>query len=161
MRVAKALCARHAHLSFCRCWPPHKHGHVTHVMETAFLKGHKASVVGLDISLDGRHLLSCSEDGTCRLWDPEARTGLRCLIGHSQPVTHAVFSPTVEHLIFTLSGPTIRVYDLRNPGTPSAHFLCAYFLSFERFLNLLAFCCPTVIGIKRSSMYIDCQWVSI
>mmetsp|Transcript_133352 Transcript_133352/g.231377 ORF Transcript_133352/g.231377 Transcript_133352/m.231377 type:complete len:372 (-) Transcript_133352:260-1375(-) len=85
-------------------------------METTFLKGHKASVVGLDLSLDGRHLLSCSEDNTCRLWDPEARRGLRCLIGDGQPITHAVFSPTMEHLIFTLSGPNIRVYDLRNPG---------------------------------------------
>jgi WD40 repeat protein len=65
----------------------------TVVLDGVELKGHRREVLSVEVSPDGKRVLTASRDGDARIWD--ARTGrpLRILRGHFGTVFDASFSP--------------------------------------------------------------------
>jgi transcription initiation factor TFIID subunit 5 len=57
------------------------------------LIGHSGPVYGLSFSPDRQFLLSCSQDGTIRLWSMATKTNLVCYRGHTGPVWDVEFGP--------------------------------------------------------------------
>ncbi|HEY3321108.1 MAG TPA: WD40 repeat domain-containing protein [Planctomycetota bacterium] len=78
------------------------------------LKGHTDSINGIDLSRDGRRLVSASMDKTARVWDTQTGAEVAVLKGHSGPVYPAVFSPDGERVI---SGETSGMVCLWNANT--------------------------------------------
>jgi WD40 repeat protein len=75
----------------------------------ARLTGHDAPIRTLVHGLEGRLLLSASEDGTARLWDMAQQRSLRVLADHPGPVTAATLDPELR-LLLTTSGPYLSVW---------------------------------------------------
>ncbi|KAG7281981.1 hypothetical protein CRUP_003039 [Coryphaenoides rupestris] len=61
--------------------------------ESKILHGHSGPVYGISFSPDRNYLLSCSEDGTVRLWSLHTFTCLVGYKGHNYPVWDTQFSP--------------------------------------------------------------------
>ncbi|KPP72798.1 transcription initiation factor TFIID subunit 5-like, partial [Scleropages formosus] len=61
--------------------------------ESKILYGHSGPVYGVSFSPDRNYLLSCSEDGTVRLWSLQTFTCLVGYKGHNYPVWDTQFSP--------------------------------------------------------------------
>ncbi|XP_011477828.1 transcription initiation factor TFIID subunit 5 isoform X1 [Oryzias latipes] len=61
--------------------------------ESKILYGHSGPVYGISFSPDRNYLLSCSEDGTVRLWSLLTFTCLVGYKGHNYPVWDTQFSP--------------------------------------------------------------------
>uniref|UniRef100_A0A8C3JE74 TATA-box binding protein associated factor 5 n=1 Tax=Calidris pygmaea TaxID=425635 RepID=A0A8C3JE74_9CHAR len=61
--------------------------------ELKILYGHSGPVYGTSFSPDRNYLLSCSEDGTVRLWSLQTFTCLVGYKGHNYPVWDTQFSP--------------------------------------------------------------------
>ena len=78
------------------------------------LKGHTDRVLSVEVSADGRLIVTGSEDRTARVWD--ARTGeqRRVLSGHSGAVTDASFSPDGRWIV--TAGPTTAGVWLTDTG---------------------------------------------
>lgn len=57
------------------------------------LSGHTAPVFATDFSPDEQLLLSCSGDGSIRLWSMELQVGLAAYRGHMLPVWDVAFAP--------------------------------------------------------------------
>jgi WD40 repeat protein len=62
------------------------------------------------LSLDGKHLLTASEDQTAWLWDAQTGTELRRFVGHSGAVMSAHFSPDGRYVLTTSNGRTARLW---------------------------------------------------
>ena len=50
-------------------------------------------------SLDGKQVLTGSEDKTARLWDAQSGKALRTFTGHSDEVTSVAFSPDGKQVL--------------------------------------------------------------
>ncbi|WPD24270.1 MAG: trypsin-like peptidase domain-containing protein [Candidatus Electrothrix scaldis] len=61
--------------------------------KSIILQGHIGNVTSVSFSLDGKKLVSGSDDKTVRVWDIETGQELTVFRGHVQPVTSASFSP--------------------------------------------------------------------
>jgi WD40 repeat protein len=92
---------------------------------TGQFKGHVGEVLSLAASAARATLLSGGEDGA-RLWSCKDRS---CVTRLQPPkgvdfaddeVAAVAYSPTDEHTVYTASEQTIRCYDLRNAGSPTA-----------------------------------------
>lgn len=75
----------------------------------ARLLGHDGVVLTLVYGLDGRLLLTASNDGTARLWDVAQQRALRVLDDHPGPVTAATLDPEAR-LLLTTSGPYLSIW---------------------------------------------------
>ncbi|UCC75880.1 MAG: WD40 repeat domain-containing protein, partial [Anaerolineales bacterium] len=75
------------------------------------LYGHEGEVLGAAWSPDGTRVVSCSTDGTARLWD--ARTGVEQLIlsGHSDAVMDVAWSPAGDRILTASADGTARLWD--------------------------------------------------
>ncbi len=79
----------------------------------ARLLGHDGAIQTLVYGLDGRLLLTASDDGTARLWDVAQQRTLRSLVDHPGPVTAATLDPQLRFLL-TTSGPYLSIWRLRD-----------------------------------------------
>jgi transcription initiation factor TFIID subunit 5 len=70
------------------------------------LRGHVGPVYGVDYAADDKMLLSCSADGTVRLWSTELSAGLVAFRGHVLPVWDVAFAP--DHGFYFASGGADR-----------------------------------------------------
>ncbi len=75
----------------------------------ARLTGHEGPIRTMVHGLDGRLLLTASDDGTARLWDVAAQGTLRVLDDHPGPVTAATLDPQLR-LLLTTSGPFLSIW---------------------------------------------------
>jgi RNA polymerase sigma factor (sigma-70 family) len=81
--------------------------------------GHKARVLGVSFSSNGRLALSGSgawdarepQDNTVRMWDVATATEIRCFTGHKGWVSTPVFSPDDRFVLSPSSDCTIRLWD--------------------------------------------------
>ena len=84
--------------------------------ETAFdARAHNDWVTDVNISRDGELIASASGDGTAHLWSSRAATSIAVLRGHSNEVTHALFSPKGDQVITTSRDRTLRQWRLARP----------------------------------------------
>jgi transcription initiation factor TFIID subunit 5 len=83
------------------------------------LIGHCGPVYETSFSPDNSHLVSCSEDGTVRLWNLHTWTNVVCYKGHMNPVWSVQFSPlgyyfaTASHDRTARLWSTDHIYPLR------------------------------------------------
>jgi len=80
------------------------------------MHGHTEAVSSLDVSDDGRHILSGSWDGTMRLWDAASGESIRVFRGHTEGIGGVAFSPDGQ-LAASGAGhlyrdPTLRLWDV-------------------------------------------------
>src|SRR5262249_55915750 len=81
------------------------------------LKGHKEYVHGVAFNREGTRLVSASNDGTMRLWDPALGQELRSLRGHASGVYGVAFSPDGTVLASAGNDGKVGLWDAR-PLTP-------------------------------------------
>jgi len=79
------------------------------------LKGHKKSVICIDIKETQSLLITGSEDKTARVWDLRTGKSTKCLLGFADSINSVSFSPTKDHIVYAASSNLICSYDLRNP----------------------------------------------
>ncbi|GBG32246.1 WD repeat-containing protein wdr-5.1 [Hondaea fermentalgiana] len=95
------------------------------------LSGHTAPVLFVDISKDGKRVVSASEDCTIRVWIAATGESDFVLVGHKEAVTCAVISPDNPDVIVSTSRDgTARVW---------VKGVCA--LKFERHGRTPVLCC--------------------
>jgi WD40 repeat protein/DNA-binding winged helix-turn-helix (wHTH) protein len=78
----------------------------------AILEGHKAQVISVAVSSDGKYLLTAGADNEARLWDLEKKETVKILRGHTDWVNWAAFSPDGRHAVTASRDGTARIYDL-------------------------------------------------
>ena len=76
------------------------------------LEGHSARVSSIDVTSDGRRVVSASWDNTLRIWDIETGQCLRTLEGHSGRVNGVSVSPDGGRAISGSDDHTLRVWNL-------------------------------------------------
>jgi WD40 repeat protein len=74
--------------------------------------GHTAGIGELVFSPDGRKALSCSADGTFRLWEIDTGEQLRTLLGHRGAVQSVVFSRDGRRALSSGNDATVRSWDI-------------------------------------------------
>jgi WD40 repeat protein len=83
--------------------------------QTTVLEGHAKLVHGAGWSRDGQRLATWSEDGTCRVWDPDSATSILEL-RHDAQVFAAAWSLTDDRIITTSGDGTARIWDAASGG---------------------------------------------
>ncbi|CAG5124648.1 unnamed protein product [Candidula unifasciata] len=78
--------------------------------DNKLLVGHGGTVYATSISPDRAYLLSCSDDGTIRLWSLYIWTNLVCYKGHNFPVWDVDFSPHGYYFVSAGHDRTARVW---------------------------------------------------
>ena len=77
----------------------------------AVLKDHSGSVWSAAFSLDGRHILTASGDGTARLWRNDGQP-LTVLKGHFGSVQSVALSPDGQRILTAGNDGTARLWDI-------------------------------------------------
>ena len=75
------------------------------------LAGHSDSVWGCAVSPDGAFVVSASDDGTLKLWDPASGEELRTLAGHSGRVRGCAVSPDGAFVVSASYDRTLKLWD--------------------------------------------------
>jgi len=76
---------------------------------------HESEITSLEFSHDGRKLISCSLDYSCRVWDTfSARETVR--MSHETHTGFSVLSHTTRYVATTDAKPQIRVWDIGSPA---------------------------------------------
>ncbi|XP_070570065.1 transcription initiation factor TFIID subunit 5-like [Ptychodera flava] len=78
------------------------------------LLGHSGPVNATSFSPDRSMLLSCSEDGTVRLWSLQMYVNLVCYKGHNYPVWDAQFAPYGYYFVSAGHDKTARLWATEN-----------------------------------------------
>ena len=102
-------------------------------LETVVQKGHSAAVKALDISPDGKYLITGSRDRSAKLWDIATGMEMRTYAGHELTVNGVQFSPNGKYIATSSADKTFRVWNVLN-GKPL--FISP---SGEKFMTDIAF----------------------
>ncbi|XP_022326421.2 transcription initiation factor TFIID subunit 5-like [Crassostrea virginica] len=78
--------------------------------DSKLLTGHSGPVYAARFSRDRKYLVSCSEDGTVRLWSLLTWTNLVCYKGHNHPVWDVEFSPYGHYFVSVGHDRTARLW---------------------------------------------------
>jgi len=79
--------------------------------ESLVLRGHTEQVQRAAFSPWGDQLVSCSLDGTLRLWDLETGICRHILTNHTHYVLHVEYSPQGDQVASASSDKTLRIWD--------------------------------------------------
>ena len=77
---------------------------------TVVLRGHSGPVYGVSFTRDDKQLVSCSQDGTARLWGMLTRSCLVCYRAHATPVWSVRFAPLGSYFATCGYDRTCRVF---------------------------------------------------
>lgn len=81
------------------------------------LVGHTGGITGIEISPDGKHVLSLSNDETARVWTLESGKSI-VLHGHTARLNVGSFSPDGKRIITGSSDGTARIWNADGTGDP-------------------------------------------
>jgi len=81
--------------------------------EIVLQTGHTGSISVMDISADGKLLVSGSWDKTIKIWDLQDRKVLRVLRGHTEEVSTVDLSPDGKYIVSGAWDGTIRIWDVK------------------------------------------------
>eukprot|EP00890_Picochlorum_soloecismus_P001746 jgi/Picsp_1/2572/NSC_00803-R1_wd-40 repeat protein len=76
------------------------------------LKGHQGSATHVMITPSGTEAISCSSDGTARVWDLEIGDCMLQISGHAGPITSMAITGDGSLLVTSSEDGTMRVYEL-------------------------------------------------
>ncbi|XP_021348014.1 TAF5-like RNA polymerase II p300/CBP-associated factor-associated factor 65 kDa subunit 5L [Mizuhopecten yessoensis] len=79
--------------------------------EVATLRGHNGSVYKTSFCANSKALLSCSEDGSVRLWDMKTHTNKVCYRGHNYPVWDIDTSSTGNYFASASKDCTAKLWE--------------------------------------------------
>ncbi len=77
------------------------------------LRAHTDEATGVAFSPDGKYLVTCSHDGTVRLWDVASGKEVRRFTGHTGPTFGAAFSPDGKYVLTSSEDETARLWDVK------------------------------------------------
>jgi WD40 repeat protein/serine/threonine protein kinase len=82
------------------------------------LRGHRAPVLSVSFSRDGRWLVSTGDmsgkdDGEIKIWDLQTGLEVRTLRGHTGMVYRALFSPDGQRLASASGDETVKIWDVQ------------------------------------------------
>ncbi len=81
--------------------------------EAGTVYGHESRIHAVTFSQDGELIASASDDGTVKVWNIGARSGIPTLEGHRSSVWSVAFSPTDRDLLATCDGDrTVRLWSI-------------------------------------------------
>ena len=75
-------------------------------------RAHREAVTHIAYDHDGKRIVSCSNDRTAHLWDPNSRAHLSTLADNRFPVTYAAFSAQGGRIV-TAANLTLRMWDAK------------------------------------------------
>lgn len=82
------------------------------IRNSAVLKGHIAALNGAKYSSDGKRLVTCSYDGTLKMWDAMSGKCLKTFIGHKYWVMEVDFCANEDNIIsYSLDG-TVKIWNV-------------------------------------------------
>jgi WD40 repeat protein len=76
--------------------------------------GHSGKVTSVSVSLDGKYLVSGSDDNTLKLWDINAGKEIRSFLGHRYSVNTVSFSPDGKYVLSGSSGGALKLWDVKS-----------------------------------------------
>jgi len=79
--------------------------------EVRTLSGHKGVIYSLDISSNGKYIVSGSEDKTIALWNIGSGKNIRTLSGHKAPVKIVSFSPDGKKIASGSDDATVKIWE--------------------------------------------------
>jgi transcription initiation factor TFIID subunit 5 len=85
-------------------------GEIPSLSASRVLVGHAGAVYAVHASADGRYCLSCSEDGTARLWDLRLGTDLVAYPCHQAPIWDVRFAPLGRYFATASHDRTARLF---------------------------------------------------
>ena len=74
------------------------------------LIGHSGPVYGVNVSIDDKWLISCSQDCTIRLWSLQERNLISIFHGHSYPIWDVKFSPLGSYFVSCSNDRTAKLW---------------------------------------------------
>jgi WD40 repeat protein len=96
-----------------RGWDWHYLRRLCHRQST-FLRGHTRAVISVEYSPDGSRVLTGSDDGSVRLWDPRSGNELACLSGRTNGPVKACFAANGSLVVVAgEADQNVHVYDAR------------------------------------------------
>ena len=81
------------------------------------LRGHDGHVWYAEVSPDNTKIISCSDDGTAKLWDINGNE-LMTLRGHTSQVFSARFSPDGKNVVTASGDKTVRIWNIKPKEIP-------------------------------------------
>ena len=75
------------------------------------LYGHKLPVTGMDISADGKMLISCSADKNIKIWSLEFGECRKSIFGHADALTGISFIPGTSRFVTCSKDKTVKYWD--------------------------------------------------
>ncbi|WP_051256160.1 nSTAND1 domain-containing NTPase [Cystobacter fuscus] len=89
-----------------------------HIVSQNVFIGHNGSVEMVQLSPDGTHVLTVSDDGTARLWRADGTGQSRVLSSHSGAMNSAVFSPDGSLMLTVSDAGTTRIWSVTDTTQP-------------------------------------------
>ena len=81
---------------------------------SAILRGHTAALNGAKYTSDGKRIVTCSYDGTLKIWDAMSGKCLKTYIGHKDFVLEVDFSVNEDRIISYSIDGTVKVWNVRS-----------------------------------------------
>jgi hypothetical protein len=77
------------------------------------LIGHSGDVNACVVTLNGRRVISASDDKTLKVWDLESGRALATLEGHADVVSACAVTPDSRHVVSASDDKTLKVWDFK------------------------------------------------